>query len=158
MINKAMALIVYCIRWVAWVFQYLIIVPLATMVLVVVLLLFLDKKTPGMMVVNYLEKAESITDGQRWTWRECMRQLPKIPQPPYVFTDPAEIADSPGIKKYDCQEVVSDARGYAEYVDRQLLNTLISVWVMTMVTFGLIALLVGIKPKFPCHIFNKKET
>ncbi|AGR61859.1 TPA: hypothetical protein PP061_003076 [Salmonella bongori] len=93
MINKTLTLILYCLRWLAWAVHYLVIWPAGTLILIVALVFCLDKTTPGMVVVDYLQEAGNITDGQRWTWRECTKQIPaglpassELPKVPTVFS------------------------------------------------------------------------
>lgn len=148
MINKTLALIAYCLRWLAWAFNYLVIWPAATLVLIVALLFCLDNTTPGAVVVDYLQKAGSITDGQRWTWRECTMQTPAGLPPPSVYPDKIE-----SLQQDACPEVVSDARGYAAYVDRSLRGTLTWLWVLAGLTYAGLAWLLGHKPYFPRYVF-----
>ena len=150
MINKTLALIAYCLRWLAWGFHYLVIAPAGTLVLIVALLLCLDNTTPGAIAVDYLQKAGSITDGQRWTWRECTKQPPAELPPASVFP---ERTDS--LQQDACPEVISDARGYAAYVDRTLLGTLTWVWGLMGLTYAGVAWLLGIRPYFPHYVFVK---
>ncbi|EHI2681334.1 TPA: hypothetical protein O7P83_003813 [Escherichia coli] len=146
--NKMFALIAYCLRWLAWSVHYLVIWPAASLVLIVALLFCLDNTTPGAVAVDYLQKAGNITDGQRWTWRECTRPVPTKLPPPSVSPD------SPGIQQDDCPEVVSDARGYAAYVDRSLpRGPLFGVWILMGLTYAGMAWLLGIRPYFPRYVF-----
>jgi len=150
MINKTLALIAYCLRWLAWAVQYLVIWPAGSLVLLFALLFCVGNTTPGEVAVDYLQKAGSITDGQRWTWRECKRQVPTKLPPPSAYPD------SPRIQQDDCQEVVSDARGYAAYVDRSLMRgPLFSIWILMGLTYAGIALRLGSRPHFPRYVFVK---
>lgn len=148
MINKTLALTAYCIRWLTWAFHYLVIGPAGTLVLIVALLFCLDNTTPGAIAVDYLQKAGSITDGQRWTWRECTKQLPAELPPPSEF--PEHIGS---LQQGPCPEVVSDARGYAAYVDRTLLGTLTWLWILMGLTYGGLAWFLGHKPSFTRYVF-----
>lgn len=151
MINKTLALIAYCLRWLAWAFHYLVIWPAATLVLIVALLFCLDNTTPGAVAVDYLQKAGSITDGQHWRWRECTKKTPAgLPSPP-VYPDKSE-----SLQQEACPEVVSDARGYAAYIDRSLLRgPLFGVWILMGLAYAGLALLLGIRPYFPRYVFVK---
>lgn len=148
MINKALALIAYCLRWLVWAFHYLVIWPAGSLVLIVALLFCLDNTTPGAVAVNYLQSAGSITDGQHWTWRECTKQPSAELSPPSVF--PERIGS---LQQITCPEVVSDARGYAAYIDRSLRWPLIGLWALMGLTYGGLAWLLRIRPYFPCHAF-----
>lgn len=150
MINKTLALTAYCIRWLTWAFHYLVIGPAGTLVLIVALLFCLDNTTPGAIVVDYLQKAGSITDGQRWTWHECTKQLPVALPPPSVFPE-----RTGSLQQDACPEVVSDAQGYAAYVDRTLLGTLTWLWVLMGLTYAGLAWLLGLRPYFPRYVFVK---
>lgn len=150
MINKALALIAYCLRWLAWAVHYLVIWPAATLVLIVALLFCLDNTTPGAVAVEYLQQAGSITDGQRWTWRECTKQMPA--EMPHLPVNPGHTGT---LQQDACPEVVSDARGYAAYVDRSLRGTLTWLWVLTGLTYSGLAWLLGIRPYFPRYMFVK---
>lgn len=150
MVNKTLPLIAYCLRWLAWAVHYLVIWPGGSLVLIVALLFCLDNTTPGAVVVDYLQKAGSITDGQRWTWRECTKQLPA--ELPASSEFPERIGS---LQKDACPEVVSDARGYAAYVDRTLSGTFTWLWVLMGLTYAGLAWLLGIRPYFPRYVFVK---
>ncbi|EKL9635022.1 hypothetical protein PS667_004320 [Salmonella enterica] len=150
MINKALALIAYCLRGLVWAFHYLVIWPAGTLVLIIALLFCLDNTTPGAVAVDYLQKAGSITDGQRWTWRECTnKNSAERPVPPdYPI-------HSGSLQQKACPEVVSDARGYAAYIDRSLRGPLIGLWVLMGLTYAGLAWLLRIRPCFPRYVFVK---
>lgn len=149
---KILALIVYCLRWLAWAVRYLVIWPAGTLVLIIALVFCLDKTTPGMVVVNYLQEAGNITDGQRWTWRECPKQVPA------GLPASSELPEGIGRFQADaCPEVVSDARGYAAYVDRTLLRTLILLWVLIGLNYAGLSWLLGFRPFFPHKDFVSEE-
>lgn len=141
MINKVLILAVYILRWLGWLFHNLIILPAATLVFIGALLFCLDNTTPGAVAVDYLQKAVSITDGQRWTWHECTKQTP------------AELSPSSVYQQEVCPEVVSDAQGYAAYIDRSLLDPLFGVWVLMGLTYGGLAWLQGYKPYYSRYVF-----
>ncbi|EBX6688676.1 MULTISPECIES: conjugal transfer protein TraP [Citrobacter freundii complex] len=150
MINKTLALIAYGLRWLAWAVHYLVIWPAGSLVLIVALLFCLDNTTPGAVAVDYLQKAGNITDGQRWTWRECTKQPPVELPPPSVFPE-----GTGSLQQDECPEVVSDARGYAAYVDRTLQGTLTWLWVLMGLTYAGLAWLLGLRPYFPRYVFVK---
>lgn len=150
MINKTLALIAYCLRWLAWAVHYLVIWPAGTLVLIVALVFCLDNTSPGAVAVNYLQEAGTITDGQRWTWRECTRQLPAELPPPTEFSERIG-----SLQQDSCPEVVSDARGYAAYVDRTLQGSLTWLWVLMGLTYAGLAWLLGSRPYFPRYVFVK---
>lgn len=150
MISKILALIAYCLRWLAWTFHYLVILPAGTLVLIVALAFCLDNTTPGAVMVDYLQKAGSITDGQRWTWRECTSQLPaELPPPSEVSVRIGSLQQEP------CPEVVSDARGYAAYVDRTLLGTLTWLWILTGMIYAGVAWFLGLRPYFSRYVVTR---
>lgn len=144
MINKTLALTAYCIRWLTWAFHYLVIGPAGTLVLIVALLFCLDNTTPGAVVVSFLQQADSITDGKRWMWRECTTQLPAELPPPSEF--PEHVSS---LQLDRCPEVISDARGYAAYVDRTLFGTLTWLWILMGLTYAGLAWILGNRPYFP---------
>lgn len=147
MMNNTLDLIAYCLRWLVWAVHYLVICPAGTLVLMAALLFCLDNTTPGAVAVDYLQKAGSITDGQRWTWRECTKQTPAELLPPPVYPDKSEslLQEVQEV----CPEVVSDARGYAAYVNRSLLGILTWLWGMTGLAYGGLAWLSGHRPYYP---------
>lgn len=103
-------------------------------------------------MVDYLQEAGNITDGQRWTWRECTKQIPA------GLPASSELSKSTDRFQPDaCPEVVSDARGYAAYVDRTLLGTLTWLWVLMGLTYAGLAWLLGLRPYFPRYVFVKVE-
>lgn len=148
--NKTLALITYYLRWLAWAVHYLIIWPAATLVLIVALLFCLDNTTPGAVAVNYLQKAGSIINGQHLTWRECTKQAPAEFSPSSVKSE--HIGN---IHQEACPEMVSDARGYASYIDRSLRDPVFGVWLLMGLTYAGLAWLLGIRPYFPRYVFVK---
>lgn len=150
MISKILALIAYCLRWLAWAVQYLVIWPAGSLVLIVALLFCLDNTTPGAVAVDYLQKAGSITDGQHWRWRECTKLAPGEFPPPPVYPDKSE-----SLLQEACPEVVSGARDYAAYIDRTLWGTLSGLWVLMGLTYAGLAWLLGLRPYFPRYVFVK---
>lgn len=150
MINKTLALIAYGLRWLTWAFHYLVIWPAGSLVLIVALLFCLNNTTPGAVAVDYLQKAGNITDGQRWTWRECTKQLPA--ELPVSSEFPERIGN---LQQDLCTEVVSDARGYAAYVDRTLRGTLTGLWVLMGLTYAGLAWFLGLRPYYPRYVFVK---
>lgn len=134
---KAAALIGNCLRWLTWAIHCLIIWPAATLVLIVVLVFCVDNTTPGAVAVDYLQKASSITDGQHWRWHECVK------------AKPVAISErTASLQPKACPEAVSDARGYAAYIDRTLWEILSWLWVLLVLIYGGLIWVLGIRPHF----------
>ena len=77
MINKALVLILYCLRWLFWAFHYLVMWPAATVMLFVILIFWLHDTTPGQVkevIGDVIRGLESDRQGEEKT------RLPDDPQ------------------------------------------------------------------------------
>lgn len=52
MMLKFLSVLLYCLRWLAWAFHYLIVWPAATLMLLVIMLFWLDNSTPGQVAAD----------------------------------------------------------------------------------------------------------
>nr|WP_181375102.1 conjugal transfer protein TraP [Pectobacterium carotovorum]ALG88581.1 conjugal transfer protein TraP [Pectobacterium carotovorum] len=125
MASKILSATVYGLSWLAWAFQRVVIWPAATLALILVLLFCMDGNSPGRALVGVLKQADSITDGQKWTWRKC----PMGTKEELISNVPFPVAPE------DCPVVVTDADEYASYIDRWLYFGLIELWLLLALSF-----------------------
>lgn len=119
--NNFIRIAIYGLSWCSWAMRNLIFYPAATVTLLIAFLMVLDHSTPGQVMVRIMQSADKVTDGVNWTWREC----PSISSNSNVF--PSKPAARPPVLAKDCPKVVSDARGYAEHIDRNFMP-LVWIW------------------------------
>uniref|UniRef100_UPI00294B64D4 conjugal transfer protein TraP n=1 Tax=Cronobacter sakazakii TaxID=28141 RepID=UPI00294B64D4 len=112
---------IYGWTWCSWAIRNLIFFPAATLTLIIAFLMVLDHSSPGQIMVRIMQSADKVTDGVNWTWREC----PSVSSNSNVF--PPEPSIRPSALEANCPEMVSDARGYAEHIDRNFMP-LVWIW------------------------------
>ncbi|EHD0299385.1 hypothetical protein JYY74_004232 [Salmonella enterica subsp. enterica serovar Enteritidis] len=141
MTGNIMRITIYVLSWCAWTFRNLVIFPAGMLTLIVVLLMVREHTSPGKILVNITQNADSVTDGVNWTWRECptttsssKSSSPKMPVQPSVLSA-------------KCPEVKSDAKGYAAHIDRNLLPLVKMLWVILAAISAAIEL--GLRRRFP---------
>nr|WP_241391393.1 MULTISPECIES: conjugal transfer protein TraP [Serratia]ULG12051.1 hypothetical protein D1p1_00018 [Serratia entomophila]ULG12430.1 hypothetical protein M3p_00139 [Serratia entomophila]ULG15899.1 hypothetical protein 591p_00047 [Serratia proteamaculans]ULG18378.1 hypothetical protein Man4p_00060 [Serratia proteamaculans] len=138
MISKILSVAMNGLSWLAWVFQWMVIWPAATLVLLLVLLFCLDGTTPGRELVGVLQQADSITDGQKWTWRKCAMTM---------VEERAGFSNVPvPATQENCPVVVTDADEFAAYIDRSLRGVFTGIWALMALLFGGISCLLRRRP------------
>lgn len=65
MMLKLLSVLLYCLRWLAWAFHYLIIWPAATLMLLVAMLLWMENTTPGeAMAQEIIAVTHNVSSGE----------------------------------------------------------------------------------------------
>lgn len=127
MVKSLITLVLSALRWTQWLFQYAVVYPLATMMLLIVTVLWRGQLTPGQMLVNTIESV--LLEG--YVIHDCAEpalrsQLdggevkPLLPSPPVLE---------------DCATVSTDAAGYAAHIDRIYTNNILCLWLLMAVVF-----------------------
>lgn len=131
MINKALVLSAYCLRWLAWAFQYLIIWPAATLMLLIIMLFWLDNSTPGQVA------ADEIAASTRYVSHGEFRM-------------PGHCGPNLGGPLYGERCRSTDAAGYAAFVqssvDELWRGNLKVLWVVMASVFAGLALMMKRRP------------
>lgn len=122
--NNFIRTVIYGLSWCSWAIRNLIFFPAAILALIIVFLMVRAHSTPGQIVVSIIQSADKVTDGIKWTWREC----PSISSNSNVF--PSKPAAPPSVLNKNCPEVVSDARGFADHLDHNLMTLIGTLWVI----------------------------
>ncbi|WP_049047520.1 conjugal transfer protein TraP [Klebsiella aerogenes] len=133
MMLKLLSVLLYCLRWLAWAFHYLIIWPAATLMLLVAMLFWLDNSTPGQVAADEIAASTRyVSHGE--------------------FRIPGHCGPNLGGPLYGERCRSTDAAGYAAFVqnsvDELWRGNLKALWVVMGVVFSGVALLMGCRPYF----------
>ncbi|EPW9656273.1 conjugal transfer protein TraP, partial [Enterobacter hormaechei] len=105
MMLKLLSVLLYCLRWLAWAFHYLIIWPAATLMLLVAMLLWMENTTPGeAMAQEIIAVTHNVSSGE-FRIAAC-RDEPLDP-----FIPPAPQGKSSGLTLHDAPSAVCHNRG-----------------------------------------------
>lgn len=140
MINKALALTLYCLRWLVWAVHYLVMWPAATVMLFVILIFWLRDTTPGQVAADEIAASTRYVNyGEFRTPGGCG---PNLGGP--LFGE-------------HCRS--TDAAGYADYIkesiDELWRGTWKVLWIVMALVYAGLAWLLGCFPRFPRHVFVK---
>ena len=133
MMLKLLSVLLYCLRWLAWAFHYLIVWPAATLMLLVIMIFWLDNSTPGQVAADEIAaSARYVSHGEFRILGHCG---PNLGGPLYGER---------------CRS--TDAAGYAAFVqnsvDELWRGNLKALWVVMAIVFSGAALLMGCRPYF----------
>ncbi|EBM5321403.1 conjugal transfer protein TraP [Salmonella enterica] len=115
----------------AWGLKWVVIRPLATIMIMTLLLNWLSGSTPGQMLAMDIEKAKAGAGAGEFMVREC---------PPPVLPSVEDLRED------ICPVVVTDAAGYAGRIDRTLSGILITLWLLLALLFTVVAVFCGDMP------------
>ena len=147
MINKALVLAAYCLRWLAWAFQYLIIWPAATVMLLVIILFRLDTITPGQALAQEIASVTRNVIPGEYRLLIC-RDEPFAPFIPALVKDTSTAGSAPVEPSAICQKqesIVTDADGYAAHIDGAL-SPFKQLWIVMASVFAGLALMMKRRP------------
>jgi hypothetical protein len=156
MMLKFLCVLLYCLRWLAWAFQYLIIWPAATLMLLVAMLLWMENTTPGeAMAQEIMAVTHNVSSGE-FRIAACRDEPldPFIPLAPQGKPSGLTLHDAPSAVCHDRGSVVTDAKGYAGHVDGAL-SAFKPLWIVMASVFAGLAWFLGIRPYFPRYVFVK---
>lgn len=117
----------YALRWMEWLIKYAVIWPAAVLMLLMMLMFRLDHSSPGQAMAQ--EVARVTRDAGPGEYRVC---------------DASEKISSSG-NSLCIHTVLTDANGYAKYIDGTL-QPLPRVWLVMALAFTLLAYYMGIRP------------
>lgn len=152
MINKALVLAAYCLRWLAWAFQYLIIWPAATVMLLVIILFRLDTITPGQALAQEIASVTRNVIPGEYRLLIC-RDEPFAPFIPALVKDKSTASSAPVAPSAICQKqesIVTDADGYAAHIDGAL-SPFKQLWIVMASVFAGLALMMKRRPYLCPH-------
>jgi len=130
---KLLSVLLYCLRWLAWAFHYLIICPAGTVALIFILIFWLDNSTPGQVAADEIAASTRyVSHGE--------------------FRIPGHCGPNPGGPLYGERCRSTDAAGYASFVKKSVdelwRGNLKVLWVVMAVVFSGAALLMECRPYF----------
>ncbi|ECC5563714.1 conjugal transfer pilus-stabilizing protein TraP [Enterobacter hormaechei] len=149
MMLKLLSVLLYCLRWLAWAFHYLVIWPAATLMLLVAMLLWMENTTPGeAMAQEIMAVTHNVSSGE-FRIAACRDEPldPFIPPAPQGKSSGLTLHDAPSTVCQDRGSVVTDAKGYAVHVNDSL-RVVTGLWVVLAIVFSGTALLMGCHPYF----------
>lgn len=153
MMLKLLSVLLYCLRWLAWAFHYLIIWPAATLMLLVAMLLWMENTTPGeAMAQEIMSVTHNVSSGE-FRIAAC-RDEPLQPVIPATPPDkPVQIfAGGPSAVCQDRGSDIIDAKGYAAHVDGAL-SPLKLLWIVMAIVYSGAALLMTHYPQRSRYVF-----
>jgi hypothetical protein len=149
MMLKLLSVLLYCLRWLAWAFHYLIIWPAATLMLLIIMLFWMENTTPGEALAQEIMSVTHNVSSGEFRIASCLDE-PLQPIIPAAPQDKSSGLTPYGAPSAVCQERgsdVTDAKGYAAHVDGAL-STLKLLWIVMAIVFSGAALLMGCRPYF----------
>jgi len=149
MMLKFLSVLLYCLRWLAWAFHYLIVWPAATLMLLIIMLLWMENTTPGeAMAQEIMAVTHNVSSGE-FRIAACRDEPlhPIIPAAPQDKSSGLTLHGAPSAVCQDRGSVVTDAKGYAGHVNGAL-SPLKLLWIVMVIVFSGAALLKGRRPYF----------
>ncbi|HAH2030687.1 TPA: conjugal transfer protein TraP [Escherichia coli] len=103
----------FVVRWLLWVVRFVVIWPLATMVLMALLVLWKDNTTPGQLLIQEIDFVRETAPAGQFPVRECLPSL----------------HDLPGGAEEICRYRNVGAAEYVRETDRSLMQLVSALWV-----------------------------
>ncbi|EFH2540564.1 conjugal transfer protein TraP [Escherichia coli] len=104
--------------------KYIVILPLATMVLMALFVLWKDNTTPGKLLVQEIDFVRQTAPAGQFPVRECLPSLP----------------DLPGAEEKICRYRAADAADYVRETDRSLMQLVTAFWAVLALVYVSLAL------------------
>lgn len=139
MVKSLITCALSALRWINWLMQYAVVLPLAMMMLLVVVVFWRGQVTPGQLLVKNIESVQregyitydycSPAPGGQLNGNKVNPLLPS----------------SPVLKEY-CVAVMTDAAGYAAHIDRVYTKNMLWLWLLMAVVFTGGTVVFGLTP------------
>ncbi len=100
------------LRGLFWCLKYTVILPLATMALMALFVLWKDNTTPGQLLVQEIDFVRQTAPAGQFPVRECLPSL----------------HDLPGAEEKICRYRAADAADYVRETDRSLMQLVTALW------------------------------
>ncbi|MEJ3025726.1 conjugal transfer pilus-stabilizing protein TraP [Escherichia coli] len=128
--------------WLFWCLKYAVILPLATMALLALLVLWKDNTTPGKLLVQEIDFVRQTAPAGQFPVRECLPSL----------------HDLPGAEEKICRYRAADAADYVRETDRSLMQLVTALWATLALMYVSLAAITGKYPVLPgkirkCHVY-----
>ncbi|EAY3781848.1 conjugal transfer protein TraP [Salmonella enterica] len=121
------------LRGLFWCLKYAVILPLATMALMALFVLWKDNTTPGQLLVQEIDFVRQTAPAGQFPVRECLPSL----------------HDLPGGEEKICRYRAADAADYVRETDRSLMQLVTALWATLALMFMLFAAGTGKKTVCP---------
>ncbi|EOH1015889.1 MULTISPECIES: conjugal transfer protein TraP [Enterobacteriaceae] len=137
MVKSRTALVLSALRWLRWFFQYAVVYPMATMMLLIVTALWCGHITPGQMLVNTIESVQR----EGYVIHDCTG-----PASREALNGDAVKPLLPPVLQEDCSSFSTDAAGYAAHIDQGYTKNIFWLWFLMAVVFTGVAVVFGRTP------------
>lgn len=121
------------LRGLFWCLKYTVILPLATMALMALFVLWKDNTTPGKLLVQEIDFIRQTAPAGQFPVRECLPSL----------------HDLPGAEKKICRYRAADAADYVRETDRSLMQLVTALWATLALMYVSLAAITGKYPVRP---------
>ena len=121
------------LRGLFWCLKYTVILPLATMALMALFVLWKDNTTPGQLLVQEIDFVRQTAPAGQFPVRECLPSL----------------HDLPGGGEEICRYRAADAAEYARETDQSLMQLVTALWATLALMFMSFAAGTGKYPMWP---------
>ncbi|EJK1259043.1 hypothetical protein NKZ99_004244 [Salmonella enterica] len=118
---KYFPVIWYAVRWASWAFTYTVVWPAAAIALLAMMILTMQSATPGELMAREIASVTRQAGPGEYRISDCSGS--DVPNPRAV-----------------CRETITDARGYAAYIDRSV-DMLPLLWMALAAWFALMGLI-----------------
>ncbi|WP_457920249.1 conjugal transfer protein TraP [Klebsiella oxytoca] len=125
------------LRWFRWLIQHAVVYPLATMMLLIVTVLWRGHITPGQMLVNTIESVQR----EGYVIHDCTG-----PASREALNGDAVKPLLPPVLQEDCSSFSTDAAGYAAHIDQGYTKNILWLWFLMAVVFTGVAVVFGRTP------------
>ncbi|WP_247165543.1 conjugal transfer pilus-stabilizing protein TraP [Escherichia coli] len=121
------------LRGLFWCLKYTVILPLATMALMTLFVLWKDNTTPGKLLVKEIDFVRQTAPAGQFPVRECLPSL----------------HDLPGAEEKICRYRAADAADYVRETDRSLMQLVTALWATLALMYVSLAAITGKYPVRP---------
>ncbi|MDQ9128478.1 conjugal transfer protein TraP [Serratia fonticola] len=128
MASKILSATVYGLSWLTWAFQWMVIWPAASLVLIFVLLFWLNNSTPGESLAAEIEFVRPVDSSEGEFFISRCYSGPGLPSVPF------------------CQKEASSRDVYVENIDSSLSGYVTCLWLVMAGVYGGLAYLLGRTP------------
>ena len=132
--RTALALSMSSLRWFRWLIQHAVVYPMATMMLLIVTVLWRGHITPGQMLVNTIESVQR----EGYVIHDCTG-----PASREALNGDAVKPLLPPVLQEDCSSFSTDAAGYAAHIDQGYTKNILWLWFLMAVVFTGVAVVFG---------------
>ncbi|EET4384958.1 conjugal transfer protein TraP [Escherichia coli] len=131
--HTALYVVARVLRGLFWCLKYTVILPLATMALMALFVLWKDNTTPGKLLVQEIDFIRQTAPAGQFPVRECLPSLP----------------DLPGAEEKICRYRAADAADYVRETDRSLMQLVTAFWATLALMYMSFAAGTGKYPMWP---------